>query len=231
MQRHKSYDHYDTSHKLLMVGDSECGKTSLVNWLMTEDFCEAYETTKEISFKIKTIATYDEKRIIKLLIWDLPSQKEFYTLEKDNHYQNSVGCMVVFSLTNANSFYNVENWLTEITTNDPTETQILIVGNKCEDKDDRAITYEEAVRFAESHGCKYIETSCKSGYNIENAFRQVACDMQKMHEQQFKDELGNNQIAEEMQIEQEEGIIASIKQRGSNLLDSIGLQLRRLSCI
>ena len=55
--------------------------------------------------------------------------------------------------------------------------------------------------------------------------------MQKMHEEQFKDELGNNQIAEEMQMEQEEGIIASIKQRGSNLLDSIGLQLRRLSCI
>ena len=180
MKKEISYDHYDSSHKLLMLGDTGVGKTSLINSLVTNDFIEYHVPTEKIDFKIKTICTQDEQQIIKLLIWDSPSQKCYTDLTKDNIYLNSVGCMIVYSVTDRQSFFNVEKWLREIKTNDPTQTEILIVGNKSENSKHRAITYDEGRNLADSHGCKYIETSCKSGQNVENAFRLVAGDMISM---------------------------------------------------
>ena len=70
--------------------------------------------------------------------------------------------MIIFSLTDGQSFFNVEKWLKEIKTHDHTQTEILIVGNKSDSKKDRVITYDEAKIFADSHNCNYIETSCKT---------------------------------------------------------------------
>lgn len=180
MQKQKSYDHYDSSHKLLLIGDSEVGKSSLVNLLVTGEYNEFYSSTKKIEFKIKSIRTQDEKNVLKLLIWDSPSKSHYIDLQKENFYQNSVGCIIVFSLTDAESFFNIQKWLNEIRTHDPTQTEILIVGNKCDDKKEIQITYDEAKNFADSNGLNYIETSSKTGYNVENAFRLVAGDMLSM---------------------------------------------------
>merc|ERR1711879_578203 len=89
------------------------------------------------------------------------------------------GSMIVFSVTDRESFLSVQKWLSEIRIHDPTRTEILIVGNKSE-KINREIKYDEARQFADSFGCKYIETSCKTRYNVENAFRLVAGDMVSM---------------------------------------------------
>ena len=86
MKKERSYDHCDSSHKLLMIGDSEVGKTSLVNYLVTGDFNDHYMPTDKIDFKIKTISTQDDKKIIKLLIWDSPSKKDYIDLQKENFY-------------------------------------------------------------------------------------------------------------------------------------------------
>merc|ERR1711976_573167 len=103
MKKQRSYDHHDSAHKLLMLGDAAVGKTTLINHLISGDFAEYNTPTEKIDFKIKTISTQDDSKVIKLLIWDSPSKKHYIDLTKDNMYLNSVGSIIVFSVTDRSS--------------------------------------------------------------------------------------------------------------------------------
>jgi len=160
---------YDYSFKLTMVGDSSVGKTSIIKQYIYDIFTDR-EPTIGIDFGAKMIKICDKN--IKLFIWDTAGQEAFRSITR-SYYNYSAGVILVFDVTNINSFNHVRNWLEEIRLYARDHIKIILVGNKI-DKPNRQIDYNMANIFANNHGLQYIETSALLKQNIDELFRMIA---------------------------------------------------------
>ncbi|KRZ32047.1 Ras-related protein Rab-35 [Trichinella pseudospiralis] len=157
---------YDHLFKLLIIGDSGVGKSSLLLRFADQTFSANYITTIGVDFKIRTI-TVDGERV-KLQIWDTAGQERFRTITS-TYYRGTHGVIVVFDVTSGESFVNVKRWLHEIDQNCE-NVQRVLVGNKCDEKERRVVLEHDAYRFAEQTNVKYFETSAKENVNVEDMF-------------------------------------------------------------
>ena len=123
-----------------------------------------------LSQKIKTVDI--EHKIFKLQIWDTAGQEKFRTITS-SYYRGAHGIIVVFDVTNKDSFMNVSNWMNEITKYASDNVNKLLVGNKTDMTDRRVVSYEEAKELAESLGVEYIETSAKTAVGVEESFTKM----------------------------------------------------------
>uniref|UniRef100_A0A914HBN9 Ras-related protein Rab-35 n=1 Tax=Globodera rostochiensis TaxID=31243 RepID=A0A914HBN9_GLORO len=158
---------YDHLFKLLIIGDSGVGKSSLLLRFSDNTFSTSYITTIGVDFKIRTITVMGKK--IKLQIWDTAGQERFRTITS-TYYRGTHGVIVVFDVTSVESFNNVKRWLHEIDTNCE-NVQKILVGNKVDEPGRRAVPEAEARRFAESMRINYFETSAKENLNVEQMFQ------------------------------------------------------------
>ncbi len=145
------------------------GKTSLVYELQEEAGGLEHSLTLGVDYYSK-VFNKDEK-VVKVQIWDTAGQDRFRSIVR-TYYRNAVGGLLVFDLTNRNSFENIPGWLDEARYchgNDD-EYVYVLVGNKCDDSEKRVVSNEEAEIFATKNGMKYIETSATTGSNVNNAF-------------------------------------------------------------
>lgn len=152
--------------KVCIVGDGSVGKTSMVFQYSEQNFQERYIMTIGSNFAIKSLVLGDTK--IKIQIWDLAGQKHF-SFVRPPFYRGSSGTLYVFDLTRRQSFDNLMSWKEEVETviNKPS----ILIGNKNDLHEDRLITKEEAVSLANEMGAlMYIETSAKTGENLDLAF-------------------------------------------------------------
>ena len=152
--------------KVCIVGDGSVGKTSMVFQYSEQNFQERYIMTIGSNFAIKSLKIGDTK--VKIQIWDLAGQKHF-SFVRPPFYRGSSGTLYVFDLTRRQSFDNLISWKEEVETviNKPS----ILIGNKNDLHEDRLITKEEAVSFANEMGAlMYIETSAKTGENLDLAF-------------------------------------------------------------
>ena len=148
------------------MGDGSVGKTSMVFQYSERNFQERYIMTIGSNFAIKSLVLDDTK--IKIQIWDLAGQKHF-SFVRPPFYRGSSGTLYVFDLTRRQSFDNLLNWKEEIET--VIHKPFILIGNKNDLHEDRLITKEEAVSFANEMGAlKYFETSAKTGENLDLAF-------------------------------------------------------------
>lgn len=164
---------FDYLFKVLVVGDSGTGKSSLLNKYVDDTFNELQISTIGVDFKISTQEI--NGKIIKLQIWDMAGQERFRNIIS-SYYRGGECIIVVFDLTNRESFDNLNNWISEIDTygrKNPNPI-IFVVGNKVDKIKDRKISYEEAKLFAEKYEAQYIETSAKTNVNIEKLFIDVS---------------------------------------------------------
>ena len=153
--------------KVCIVGDGSVGKTSMVFQYSEKNFQERYIMTIGSNFAIKSLVLDDTK--IKIQIWDLAGQKHF-SFVRPPFYRGSSGTLYVFDLTRRQSFDNLLSWKEEVDTVLKSKPFILI-GNKNDLHEDRLITEEEAVSFANEMGAlQYFETSAKTGENLDMAF-------------------------------------------------------------
>jgi len=162
----KDYDHL---FKLLIIGDSGVGKSSLLVRFADNHFSGNYITTIGVDFKIRTIELHGEK--VKLQIWDTAGQERFRTITS-TYYRGTHGVIVVYDVTSGESFANVKRWLHEIDTNCEVVNRIL-VGNKNDDPERKVVLTEDARRFADQMGIRLFETSAKDNINVEEMFRAV----------------------------------------------------------
>lgn len=162
----KDYDHL---FKLLIIGDSGVGKSSLLVRFADNHFSGNYITTIGVDFKIRTIELHGEK--VKLQIWDTAGQERFRTITS-TYYRGTHGVIVVYDVTSGESFANVKRWLHEIDQNCEVVNRIL-VGNKNDDPERKVVLTEDARRFAEQMGIRLFETSAKDNINVEEMFRAV----------------------------------------------------------
>lgn len=157
---------YDHLFKLLIIGDSAVGKSSLLLRFADHNFSHNYVTTVGVDFKVKSMMVDNEK--IKLQIWDTAGQERFRTITS-TYYRGTHGVMIVFDLTNEDSYLNVKRWLHEIDQHCDIVQRVL-VGNKCDDKANRVVQLDDALDFAHRMGVRYFETSAKENINVEEMF-------------------------------------------------------------
>uniref|UniRef100_H2L6B1 Ras-related protein Rab-35 n=3 Tax=Oryzias TaxID=8089 RepID=H2L6B1_ORYLA len=159
----KDYNHL---FKLLIIGDSNVGKSSLLLRFADQSFSGNYITTIGVDFKIRTVDINGER--VKLQIWDTAGQERFRTITS-TYYRNTHGVIIVYDVTKPESFVNVKRWLSEISQNCDNVCKIL-VGNKNEDPTKKKVETQDAVRFGESVGVRVFETSAKANINVEEMF-------------------------------------------------------------
>lgn len=157
---------YDHLFKLLIIGDSGVGKSSLLLRFADNLFSGTYITTIGVDFKIRTIDVNGEK--VKLQIWDTAGQERFRTITS-TYYRGTHGVIVVYDVTSGDSFSNVKRWLQEIEQNCDVVNRIL-VGNKDDCPEKKAVSTEDAKKFAEQIGIEFYETSAKENVNVEEVF-------------------------------------------------------------
>jgi Ras-related protein Rab-35 len=160
---------YDHLFKLLIIGDSGVGKSSLLLRFADNTFSPNYITTIGVDFKIRTI-NVDNQRV-KLQIWDTAGQERFRTITS-TYYRGTHGVIVVYEVTSGESFNNVKRWLHEIDQNCE-NVQKILVGNKADDPDRRVVSEADARRFADQMGIRFFETSAKENLNIEEMFNAI----------------------------------------------------------
>ena len=156
------------SWKIVVVGDYAVGKTSLLHVFTEEKFEKSYKPTLGVDILIHFLEHGGNK--VKLVFWDIAGQILFSQLRK-NFFAGSEGALIVFDLSRRESFDNVKKWLNELNTKSNNMKQKILVGNKNDLK--RQITTEEAQDFANQFNLIYIETSAKTGKNVDNAFHNL----------------------------------------------------------
>ncbi|XP_065055067.1 ras-related protein Rab-35-like [Rhopilema esculentum] len=160
---------YDHLFKLLIIGDSGVGKSSILLRFADNMFSGSYITTIGVDFKIRTINVDGEK--IKLQIWDTAGQERFRTITS-TYYRGTHGVIVVYDVTNADSFVNVKRWMHEIEQNCDLVNKVL-VGNKDDCPELKVVEKGHAEKFAELMGVQLYETSAKENQNIEEVFNYI----------------------------------------------------------
>lgn len=162
---------YDYIYKILIIGNSGVGKSSILLRFTDNIFKDSFISTIGVDFKVKTIQL--DNRIIKLQLWDTAGQERFKTITH-SYYRGAHGVILVFDLTDKDSFNNLEMWLNEIKSYNGNEIPILLVGNKEDLREDRKITEEEINEFVKEKSLVYLETSSKDDVNIYKIFESIS---------------------------------------------------------
>ncbi len=162
---------YDYLFKLIIIGDSGIGKSCLLNRFADDTYTEAYISTIGVDFKIRTLEL--DGKVIKLQIWDTAGQERFRTITS-SYYRGAHGIMLVFDITNPESFANLNQWLKEVDNYSKEDVRKILVGTKSDLADKRKVAYADAVEYAKSNGMEYVETSAKTALNVELAFIDLA---------------------------------------------------------
>lgn len=160
---------YDYSIKILLIGDSGVGKSSIMLQFIEEEYKNEYACTVGVDFKSIPITTASNN-YVKLLLWDTAGQERFRTITQ-MYYRGTNVILVIYDVTDRTSFENIKIWLKEIEKNAPDNVIKILIGNKSDIVDKRSVSKDEAENFSVTNGfVKYYETSAKKNINIEEIF-------------------------------------------------------------
>ena len=168
----------------ILIGDSTVGKTCFLTRYFKNQFNETFLSTIGIDKEIKHVRVGNDN--YKMTLWDTAGQERFKCLPK-KYYQNADGVLLLFDVTNEDTFNNVSKWMKDVKENSnkegkESEIALYLIGNKI-DKPDRVISKETAETQAKSLGMKYFEVSCKNNMNIPEVMARMImeCHMKANH--------------------------------------------------
>lgn len=167
---------YDYLFKLLLIGDSGVGKSCLLLRFADDTYTDSYISTIGVDFKIRTVEI--EGKTTKLQIWDTAGQERFRTITS-SYYRGANGIIIVYDVTDEDSFKNVKTWLQEIDRYASTNVCKLLVGNKCDLTAKKKVDYTTAKEFADQLQIPFLETSAKNATNVEQAFMTMATEIKR----------------------------------------------------
>ncbi|OAV92015.1 hypothetical protein PTTG_03579 [Puccinia triticina 1-1 BBBD Race 1] len=175
---------WDYVMKFVVVGDSSTGKSSLLVQLTDKRFLGQSDPTIGVEFGASLISLPNGKTI-KAQVWDTAGQESFRSITR-SYYRGAAGALLVFDTTHRQSFLNLSQWHEDLKSYGDPDLTVVVVGNKsdlCPSTGDdsghppaasRQVTHDEALSWAHERGLEYIETSAKTGANVEEAFAKVA---------------------------------------------------------
>lgn len=159
-----------TTLKILIIGESGVGKSSLLLRFTEDNFDPEQTLTIGVDFKTKKLTV--DSNTVKLAIWDTAGQERFRTLTP-SYYRDAQGAILVFDVSSYTTFAKLETWLNELDTYSTKSNIVkMIVGNKI-DVDHREVTREQAMAFARRHQTLYIEASAKTKHGVQSAFEEL----------------------------------------------------------
>eukprot|EP00761_Pharyngomonas_kirbyi_P002944 gb/GECH01002948.1/.p1 GENE.gb/GECH01002948.1/~~gb/GECH01002948.1/.p1 ORF type:complete len:203 (+),score=36.67 gb/GECH01002948.1/:1-609(+) len=156
--------------KCLLIGDSSVGKTSLTVRLVDGKFTESFISTIGVDFKIHNLEINGEN--YKMHIWDTAGQERFRNITA-SYYRGAHAVVVIYDITNKESFENIQHWLGEIDQYADANITKFLVGNKCDLEELRQVSKADAQKYADSLNIKFIETSAKTNDNVSEAFQML----------------------------------------------------------
>jgi Ras-related protein Rab-1A len=162
---------YDYLFKVLLIGDSAVGKTSVLLRYVDDTFNPEFQTTIGVDFKISTFQL--NGKVIKLQLWDTAGQDRFKNIVA-SYYRGAHGIILAFDITNATSFQNITRWYDESQNYLQKSVPKLLLGNKADLNSQRAVKTEDAKELADRLGVTYIETSAKNSQNVKLAFETLS---------------------------------------------------------
>ena len=159
---------YYAMFKYIVIGDSSVGKSCLLLQFTDQRFLESHELTIGVEFGARMVHVEDKVRL-KLQIWDTAGQESFMSITR-SYYRGAAAALLVYDVTNRESFASAERWLVEARKNGNPNLVIVLVGNKGDLEGHRKVTREEGEGFAAAHGLLFVETSAKTRENVDEAF-------------------------------------------------------------
>ena len=161
---------FDYTIKILIIGDSNVGKTNFIHRFCDNEFNQIYMATTSVDLKSSLLEINDKK--IRIQLWDTAGQEKFRSITK-NLFLKVQGVLAVYDITDEKSFKNLRSWVSLIK-EEYGNMPIIIVGNKNDLENQRLISKNEAISYAEEQKIDYIETSSKTGDNITKALTLIA---------------------------------------------------------
>ena len=162
----------DIVYKVLLLGDSTVGKTCFLLRYCDKSFQDAHLSTIGLDYRLRTM-TLKNNKTIKLQIWDTAGQDRFRAITK-NYYKGANGIILIYDVTNSQTFENVKNWITQIKEEASKNVVIYLAANKIDVADDlKVITPEEGQKMADEYQMPFFETSAKEGININEIFEDI----------------------------------------------------------
>lgn len=161
--------------KVIILGDSSVGKTSLMNQYVNKRFSNQYKATIGADFLTKEVVIDD--RVVTMQIWDTAGQERFQSLGVA-FYRGADCCVLVYDTTAPNTFKNLDSWrdefLIQASPRDPDHFPFVVLGNKI-DLENRAVSTKRAQQWCQAkNDIPYFETSAKEGINVDLAFQTIA---------------------------------------------------------
>ena len=183
--------------KVVVVGDSGVGKTNLIKRFVTDTFAKDSKATVGVEFMSKTYII--NKEIFKIEIWDTAGQERYKSITAA-YYKGAKGAMIVYDVTNQNTFDNVNKWCQEIKDKASKNINLMMIGNKTDLKDKIVVNSEMSQERAMALGIPVMETSALDSTNVQEAFFQLLREMYKsikanaVEKKDTKDGVGNDGV-------------------------------------
>jgi len=162
---------YEYIFKYIIIGDMGVGKSCLLHQFTENKFMSDSPHTIGVEFGTKIVDVMDKK--IKLQIWDTAGQERFRAVTK-SYYRGAAGALLVYDVTRRVTYNHLTSWLSDARNLTHPNTIIMLIGNKRDLESERDVTVEEATKFAQENGLYFMESSAKTGENVEEAFLKTA---------------------------------------------------------
>ena len=183
-------DDYHYLFKIILIGDAGVGKTHILSRYIKGTLPKNKFPTIGVEFATKIIPI-KEGKTVKAQIWDTAGQERFKAITSA-HYRKSVGALIVYDITNEESFYNVKRWMSELKENAEPDIVIVLVGNKVDlieaDPKARKVQTKDAQEFADKHGLLFGESSAIADVNVKDVFEKL---LHKIYENKSAEDVDN----------------------------------------
>ena len=157
------------SYKIVLIGETGVGKTSLISQLMDQTFQQDQQSTTGGTFSTKTVVC-DNNRTLKLEIWDTAGQERYRSLTT-MFYKDANAAVLVYDITRKDSFEQLEEyWTKQIKENSPSDIILAVCGNKSDLIEKEDVNEDTARKFAQSLGAIFVSTSAKNIEQVNNLF-------------------------------------------------------------
>lgn len=177
-------DYYDFLYKIVLIGDSGVGKTNLLSRFTRDEFNLESKSTIGVEFATKSVTT--EGKVVKAQIWDTAGEERYRAITSA-YYRGAVGAFLVYDISKRMSFEHIERWLKELREYADQNIVILLVGNKSDLKNLRAVDQDESAAFAEKEGLAFIETSALEATNVDKAFNRILTEIYLLRREKVVD--------------------------------------------
>jgi Ras-related protein Rab-11A len=167
-------EHEDYSVKIVIVGDSGVGKSNILSRFVQNEFSNDCRATVGVELSTKSYKIND--KVIKLHLWDTAGQERFKSITSA-YYKGAKGAVIVYDITNSESFSHIDKWLREIRELGGKGISVIICGNKSDLEDSRQVSKDEGIEKSQSNGLIFLETSALNSSNIEEAFQRLLIEI------------------------------------------------------